>query len=79
MFSTFTAAGIIGTASSFATEITPVALVVVGLGVAVGLTGWVIRKLRSAARLPPLRQSLPICCRSWALSRGWLSLSGYWA
>jgi hypothetical protein len=49
MFSTFTAAGIIGTASSFATEITPVALVVVGLGVAVGLTGWVIRKLRSAA------------------------------
>ena len=50
MFSTFTAAGIIATATTFAGEITPVALVVGGLVVATGLTSWVIKKLRSSAR-----------------------------
>lgn len=49
MFSSLTAAGLLGTAATFATEITPVALVVGGLVIAVGLTGWVIRRLRSAA------------------------------
>lgn len=50
MFTTFTAAGIISQATTFAAEITPVALVVAGAGVALGLTGWVISKLRRAAR-----------------------------
>lgn len=50
MFSSFTAAGIISAATTFASEITPVALVVAGLGVAIGLTGWVISKVRRSAR-----------------------------
>lgn len=50
MFTSFTAAGIIAQATTFASEITPVALVVVGCGVALGLTGWVISKMRKAAR-----------------------------
>lgn len=50
MFSSFTAAGVIAQATTFATEIAPVALVVAGAGVALGLTGWVISKLRRAAR-----------------------------
>jgi len=50
MFATFTSAGIIAQATTWASEITDVALVVVGAGVALGLTGWVIRKMRKAAR-----------------------------
>lgn len=50
MFSTFTAAGVIAQAGTFAAEITPVALVVVGASLALGLTGWVISKMRRAAR-----------------------------
>lgn len=50
MFSSFTAAGILTQASTFAAEITPVALVVVGASLALGLTGWVISKMRRAAR-----------------------------
>lgn len=50
MFSSFTAAGIITPATTFAAEITTVALVVAGLGVALGLTNWVIKRVRKAAR-----------------------------
>ena len=50
MFTSFTASGIIAQATTFASEITPVAQVVAGAGVALGLTGWVITKLRRAAR-----------------------------
>lgn len=50
MFSAFTATGTIESATVFAQQITPVALVVVGAGLALGLTGWVISKMRKAAR-----------------------------
>lgn len=50
MFSGFTAAAIITQATTFAAEITGPALVVVGASVALGLTGWVVGKLRRAAR-----------------------------
>jgi len=50
MFTSFTAAGVLGQATTFAAEITPVALVVVGASLAIGLTGWVISKMRKAAR-----------------------------
>jgi hypothetical protein len=50
MFSAFTASGVIAPATTFAAEITPVALVVVGASLAIGLTGWVISKMRKAAR-----------------------------
>lgn len=50
MFDAFTAGGVITQATAFAAEITPVALVVVGAGLAIGLTGWVISKMRRAAR-----------------------------
>jgi fumarate reductase subunit D len=49
MFSSLTATGVVNAAGNWTPTITPVALVVVGLAVAVGLTGWVVRKLRSAA------------------------------
>lgn len=49
MFTAFTAAGVIAQATTFAAEITPVALVVVGASLALGLTGWVIGKMRHAA------------------------------
>lgn len=49
MFASFTATGAIDAASVFAAQITPVALVVVGAGLAIGLTGWVISKMRRAA------------------------------
>lgn len=50
MFTTLTASGILAQASTFAAEITGVALVIIGAGFALGLTGWVIRKMRRAAR-----------------------------
>jgi len=50
MFSAFTAADILVEAATFAAQITPVALVVVGASLAIGLTGWVISKMRKAAR-----------------------------
>jgi len=50
MFSSFTATGTIAAANTFAAQITPVALVIAGAVVAIGLTGWVIRKMRKAAR-----------------------------
>ena len=50
MLSSLTATGVVAAAGDWAPQITPVALVVVGLAVALGLTGWVIRKLRRAAR-----------------------------
>lgn len=50
MFSSFTATGTIAAASTFAAQITPVALVVVGASLAIGLTGWVISRMRKAAR-----------------------------
>lgn len=50
MFGTFTAAGVLAQAGTFATEITPVALVIVGAGLAISLTGWVISRFRKAAR-----------------------------
>jgi len=50
MFSTFTASALLAQAALFADEITPVALVVVGASLAIGLTGWVISKMRKAAR-----------------------------
>lgn len=50
MFSSFTATGVVGTATDFAAQITPVGLVVAGLAVAIGLTGWVISRVRRSAR-----------------------------
>lgn len=50
MFDTFTAAGLIAQATTFVTELVTPALVVAGLGIALGLTGWVVGKLRRAAR-----------------------------
>jgi hypothetical protein len=50
MFSSFTATGVVPVATDFATVITPVALVIVGASLAIGLTGWVISKMRKAAR-----------------------------
>lgn len=50
MFSTFTSAGVITAATTWASEVTGVALVIVGASVALGLTGWVIKKMRRAAR-----------------------------
>ena len=50
MFSSFTTTGTIAAATDFAAEITPVALVIVGAAVAIGLTGWVISRMRKAAR-----------------------------
>lgn len=50
MFDTFTAAGLITQASTFVAELVTPALVVAGLGIALGLTGWVVSKLRRAAR-----------------------------
>lgn len=47
---TMTVGAILGEASTFSAQIVPVALVVVGAGVALGLTGWVIKKMRRAAR-----------------------------
>lgn len=50
MFASLTATGVVGQATTWGAQITPVALVVVGAGLAVGLTGWVIAKMRRAAR-----------------------------
>lgn len=50
MFSSVTATGVVNAAGTWASEITPVALVVVGAALALGLTGWVIKKMRRAAR-----------------------------
>lgn len=50
MFTTLTAGAVISEATTFAAQITPVALVVVGAGLAIGLTGWVIKRMRRAAR-----------------------------
>lgn len=50
MFTTMTAGAAIAEAGTWSAQITPVALVVVGAAVAVGLTGWVIAKMRKAAR-----------------------------
>lgn len=50
MFSSITATSVVGAAGNWTPTITPVALVVVGAAVAVGLTGWVITKMRRAAR-----------------------------
>lgn len=50
MFTTLTPAAVIGTATTFAAEITGVALVVIGAGFAIGITSWVISKMKRAAR-----------------------------
>lgn len=50
MFSSFTATGTVAEATTWAAQITPVALVLAGLILAVGLTGWVISRVRKAAR-----------------------------
>jgi len=50
MFSSLTATGALAAAGEFTPTITPVALVIVGASLAIGLTGWVIRKMRKAAR-----------------------------
>jgi len=50
MFASVTTTGAIAAATPFAAQVTAPALVVVGAGVAIGLTGWVIRKMRKAAR-----------------------------
>jgi len=50
MFSSLTATGVVNAAGDFTPTIVPVALVIVGAALAIGLTGWVIRKMRKAAR-----------------------------
>jgi len=50
MFSGFTASAIVTQAGTFVSELVTPALVVVGLGVALGLTGWVVGKMRRSAR-----------------------------
>lgn len=50
MFSSLTATAVVNAAGDWTPSITPVALIVVGAGVALGLTGWVVGKLRRAAR-----------------------------
>lgn len=50
MFSGFTAAAIVTQATTFVSELVTPAMVIVGLGVGLGLTGWVVGKLRRAAR-----------------------------
>lgn len=49
MFASVTATGVVGEATTFVAQISPVAMIAVGLGLAVGLTGWVISRLRRAA------------------------------
>lgn len=49
MFSSFTGAGVIAAATPFVTEVAPVAMIAAGLGLAIGLTGWVIKRLRRAS------------------------------
>lgn len=50
MFESLTATATVATAGEFVQVLTTPALVVAGLGVALGLTGWVVRRLRRAAR-----------------------------
>lgn len=50
MFASLTATGAIDVAKDFASVVNGPALVIVGAGLALGLTGWVIRKMRKAAR-----------------------------
>lgn len=50
MFESLTATGTVAVASQFVTAVQVPALVVGGLAIALGLTGWVIRKLGRAAR-----------------------------
>lgn len=50
MFSSITATSVVNAAGDVAPSITGVALVIVGAGLAITLTGWVIRRFRKAAR-----------------------------
>lgn len=50
MFNSLTATGVVNAAGDWSPSIVPVALVIAGAAVALGLTAWVIRKLRRAAR-----------------------------
>lgn len=50
MFESFTATGTVLAASGWTPSIIAPALIVVGLGIGLGLTGWVVSKLRRAAR-----------------------------
>lgn len=49
MFSGFTAAALITQATTFVTELVTPALVVAGLGIGLGLTSWVLRRIKRAA------------------------------
>lgn len=49
MFESVTATGVITEAGTFVAQISPVAMIAAGLGLAVGLTGWVIKRLRRAS------------------------------
>lgn len=50
MFESFTATGTLAAAGGFTPSIVTPALVIVGLGVALGLTGWVVSRMRKSAR-----------------------------
>lgn len=50
MFDSFTATGTVAAASGFTPSLITPALVVIGVGVALGLTGWVVSKMRRSAR-----------------------------
>ncbi len=50
MFDTLTASAITTAAGSWVTEIMPIVLVVLGVVVALGLSSWVIGKIRSVLR-----------------------------
>jgi len=50
MFNSFTATGTVAAAGDFAPSLVTPALVIVGLGIALGLTGWVVSRMRRSAR-----------------------------
>ena len=50
MFAGLTATATVDAATTWAAQIAPVGLVVAGAIVAIGLTSWVIKKLRASAR-----------------------------
>lgn len=50
MFESFTATGTVLAASDFVTELSVPALVVGGLGIGLGLMGWVLSRIKRAAK-----------------------------
>jgi hypothetical protein len=48
MFASVTATGVVAAATSWASNLVPVVLVVIGFGVALLLANWVVAKFRSS-------------------------------